>query len=112
MFGIPLKYIALFFAILGIVAGAYFTVKHYNDVTAENAKLKIEVASVKAEKEQIESDYKNIVSTVDKNETVTREVNNHTQTIVREIQSAPVTKQCVESPAIGIALDRILKNER
>lgn len=111
MFGIPIKYILLILALVGVVTGSYFAVKHYNDVTAENAKLKIENASVKAERDQIQKDYTNIVTTVDQNAKVEREVTNHTETVIKEIHSAPVTTQCVESPAIGIALDRMKSNE-
>lgn len=107
MYGIPLKYIALGLVIIGIVTGSYFAVKHYNNVTAENAKLKIENALVKAERDQIQKDYTNIVTTVDQNATMEREVTHHTETVVREIHAAPVTTECVKSPAIGIALDKL-----
>lgn len=103
----PIKYIALGLAILGVIAGAYFAITAYNNTMKENAKLKIEISSVKAQKDQMEKDYKNIVSTVDKNETMTHQVTEKTNTIIREIQSAPVTTQCVSSPSIGIAIDRL-----
>lgn len=105
--GLPLGWILGGLAFIGIIAGAYFAVQHYNSVVEENTTLKIQTESLKAEKQQLQNDYQNIVSTVDKNAAVEQIVTEKTNTVIREIHSAPITTECVQSPSISIALKNL-----
>lgn len=111
MFGIPWTYIAIALAFVGVIAGGYFAVQHYNSVVAENVELKVKNSSLQAEKDQIQQDYQNIASVVDKNSKAQTQVETKTNTIVREIHDAPVTTNCVNSPSVGIALQRLRENQ-
>lgn len=112
MFGIPWSYIGIFLALVGVIATGYFAVQHYNSVVAENEKLKIESASLKAEKEQLQHDYENIGKTVDANANMERQVTEKTNTIIREIYDAPVTNNCAAAPSIGIALKHLGEQQK
>lgn len=104
MFGIPWSYIGIFLALVGVVATGYFAVQHYNAVVKENVELRDKNKTLQAQKDQLNHDYQNIVSTVDKNANMEQKVVEKTNTVVKEIRSAPVTTACVQTPSIGIAL--------
>lgn len=103
----PIKYIISGLVLIGLIAGIYFAVQSYNSTMKENEQLKIENKSVKDERDQIKNDYENIVTLVDKNATMEKQVVKQSETIIKEIHSAPVTTQCVESPAISIAIEKL-----
>lgn len=107
MFGIPWSYIGIFLALAGVVATGYFAVQHYNSVVAENVKLASDLKSEKAKSEQLQKNYEAIVDTVNKNDNSTQTIIERTNTIEKQIRAAPVTTNCVQSPAIQIAIDKL-----
>ncbi|MCK9531845.1 MAG: hypothetical protein M0R77_14980 [Gammaproteobacteria bacterium] len=110
MFGIPWSYVGIFIALVGVIATGYFAVQHYNSVVAENVKLESDLKSEKAKNEQLQKNYEAIVDTVNKNDQSTQTIIERTNTIEKQIRAAPVTTNCVSSPALTIALDRLKEN--
>ena len=112
MFGIPWSYIGIFLALAGVVATGYFAVQHYNSVVAENVKLESDLNAEKAKSEQLQKNYEAIVDTVNKNDTSTQKIVERTNTIEKQIMAAPVTTNCVNSPSVQIAIDRLKENRQ
>lgn len=102
-----IKYIFLIIAALSIVSAAYFGVEHYNKMTAENAELKIEIETVKNEKAELERQHGNIVDAVDANDVRTTQIIERTKILEREINDAPITKDCLNTPAIRLVVERL-----
>jgi uncharacterized protein YlxW (UPF0749 family) len=100
-----------FWAILivaGVIASTgYFAVKTYSKALKENTQLREDVRVAQAEKKALDDALRGINRAVDTNDTNTRTIVQRTQTIEREIHAAPVTTQCVDSPAISITLRRL-----
>lgn len=112
MFGIPWSYIGIFLALAGVVATGYFAVQHYNSVVAENVRLESDLKAEKAKSEQLQKNYESIVSTVNKNDASTQTIIERTNTIEKQIRAAPVTTECVNSPSIQIAIQKLKENSQ
>lgn len=107
MFGFPLRYISIALALIGIVATSYFAVSHYNAVLKKNTELEISLKSERQSSRELKDTYDHIIQSVQVNDTNTKTIIERTATIEREIASAPVTHDCVNSPAIQIALGHL-----
>lgn len=107
---IPLKYLFIGLAFVGVIATGYFAVQRYNAVIAKNTELEIALKLEKAEKAAIQKTYEGIVGTVNKNDATTSRIVERTTTIEREIAALPVTHDCRNSPAIQRALEALKEN--
>jgi hypothetical protein len=101
------RLIGLALAALAIVSASYFAVQRYNRVIARNTELEQQIRGVEAERDT----YKRITETQTQNEATTQKIVQTTHTKEIEIRNAPQTTQCVDAPAIGIALDSLRQQD-
>lgn len=104
---IPLRYIGLALAALGIIAAAYWGWQSYNNAIERAATLEIELAAKTAELESTKTTYQTIVDGMATNEGERLRIIERTDTIKEEIRAYPVTTQCVDQPAIRHVIDRL-----
>lgn len=102
-----IRIIVIILVALGIVTGVVFTVKEYQRAVKESVQLREDLRVVRAEKDALVEAQRQVSTAVNTNDTTTREIVKSTQVITKEINHAPITTECVKSPAIGIALERL-----
>lgn len=104
---IPLRYIGLALAALGIIAAAYWGWQSYNNAIERAATLEIDLAAKTAELDATKKTYEGITEGMSVNEETRVRIINRTNTIKEEIRALPVTTQCVDSLPVRLVLDRL-----
>lgn len=105
-----IKFWAIVLPLLGVVAVGYFAVREYTETLKQNTQLKVELSGAKAEAKALKDAYRVIGEAVDKTETNTRTIIERTQTVEKQINAQPITKDCLATPSVGVAL-RVLREQ-